>query len=257
MKTTIYEYNILQKLAENNDLFAIKQLVKYYFYKEKVNSEIIPLKNETLLHYLNVLIENKDSDAMLELGALYYSGDNEIVEQNYEKAMFLYNEAVNNKSLDFSIECNSNVLNNLGYCYLYGRDNKQDYEKAFYYFAKATFFGNPNAMYKIGDMYKYGNFVEKDNNAALYWYKKTLSYSEEDDYVFASVSFRLAQEYFYGDGTEASLFKSFKYLQIAEKRFYSLAINKHILSNTVFVNEPLKKVQDLLDKVRVKLNSKI
>ena len=105
MEITIFEYNILQKLAENNDLFAIKQLVKYYFHKEKMNSEIIPLKNETLLHYLNVLIENKDSDAMLELGALYYSGDNEIVEQNYEKAMFLYNEAVKNKSLDFSMEC--------------------------------------------------------------------------------------------------------------------------------------------------------
>jgi TPR repeat protein len=211
MKTTKYEYNILLNLAKNNDLFAIKKLVKYFFYEEKSDSEIIPLDNETLLHYLNILIENKDSDAMLELGALYYSGDNEIVEQNFEKAIELYNNAANNKSLDFFIECNSNALNNLGYCYLYGRDIKQDYEKAFYYFSKASFFDNPNAMYKIGDMYKYGNFVEKDNNSTLYWYKKALSFSEEDDYVFASVSFRIAQEYFYGNNSENTLFESFKY----------------------------------------------
>ena len=258
-----YEFDILIKLAESNDLYAIKRLVDYYFYtksedaKKNTSEEIIPLENETIMNYLNILIEKGDSDAMMILGGLYYGdkGDkNEFVENDYSKAIYWYNKAKNKKILDVLENCNIDALNNLGYCYYYGRNNKLDYKKAFLSFAKATCLKHPNAMYKIGDMYKNGYFVEKNVNTSFYWYKKSFYYSHNYKYIKASVTSRLGQAYFHGEGTKISLFKSLKYLQIAEKHFYSLAIKKPMWSNSCFVNEPLKKVQELLEKVHEQLN---
>jgi TPR repeat protein len=252
----IYEYEILLYLAENNDFYAIKRILDYYFkivQSGYIQNEIINIEKEQILKYLNLLIENKDSSAMLSLGALYYTGENEIVEQDYSKAEYWYNEATKNKILDTNNQ-NSDALNNLGYIYFYGRTKEPDFKKAFFYYSKAASLGNSNAMYKIGDMYKDGKFVDKNMDKAFFWYKKAYAYTRNDDYTTASVTLRLGEAYLYGNGTEISLLNSLKYLQISEKRFYKMVINKPMFSNSMYVHSPIKNVQKLLDVVRKELN---
>ena len=57
---------------------------------------------------------------MNNLGAHYYGGGRGF-EQNFGKAMELYNMAAENG--------NRQAQENLGYCYYYGRDTEVDYEK--------------------------------------------------------------------------------------------------------------------------------
>jgi hypothetical protein len=109
-------------------------------------------------------------------------------------------------------------------------------------------------MYKIGDMYKNGKFVDKNMDKAFFWYKKAYAYTENDDYNTANVALRLGEAYLYGNGTEISLLNSLKYLQISEKRFYKMVINKPMLSNSMYINSPIKNVQKLLDIVHKELN---
>jgi len=247
--TDNFEYKLLAILAEGNDFYAMKRIVGYVF--DNKDSNIVNQK--IALNYLEKLIENGDSDAMLTKGALHYSGENEFVEQDFEKAIHLYNEAVNHKNIEKK-GLNITALTNLGYCYLYGRANDPDDKKAFYYFAQAAILNDGNAMYKIGDMYNNGKYVNKNSEAAFYWYKKAFLNTCNDDYNKASVAFRLGEAYLYGKGAKVSLLKALKYLQISEKHFYILAIEKPMLSNSVFASKQIKKVQEQLIEVRKKLN---
>ena len=245
-----YDYDLLLKLAEDGDLFAMKEIASITF-NDSIHS-INYSERLKAFEYLKSLVENKDSEAFLTLGALYYSGETELVKQDYKKAEYYYNESLKLKSINFNY--NTTALNNLGYCYYYGRNNEPDYKQAFQCFGKAAYLNHPNAMYKIGDMYQKGLYVKKCLNTAFCWYKKSYAYSGNDYYNLASVSQRIGKAYFYGEGTEINLLRALKYLQIAEKHFYSLAIKKPILSNSIFVNKPLKLTQELLGKVREQLN---
>jgi|GEM_PF-2906388 len=249
------EFEILYNLAENNDLYSVRRILDYYFNNKNEDyfqDETINLDSEKILNYINLLIENNDSNAMTLLGGLYYDGIDGIVEQDYSKAEYWYNEASNKKPLDV-YNINPDALNNLGYVYSYGRTNNKDFKKAFYYFGKAACLGHPNAMYKIGDMYKYGNYVDKNNDKAFYWYKNAYTHAENNDYIIASVALRLGESYLYGYGTEISLLKSLKYLQIAERRMYKMVIIKQIPSNSMYIDKPLKNVQNLLKIVHDEL----
>ena len=254
----IYEYEILVKLAKNNDLFAIRRILDYYFENrnsENIRVEEIEIDKQQIIKYLKLLIENDDSNAMLVLGALHYTGEDGIAEQDYSKAEYFYNKAINMKPINYNY--NTTALNNLGYVYFYGKNNVQDYSKAFLYFGKAACLQNSNAMYKIGDMYKNGIYVRKNIQKAFYWYKEAFLYTQNDDYCTASVSLRLGEAYLYRKGTDIDLLKSLKYLQIAERRYYKMAINKPILSNAIYVDGPLKNVQKILDILHKKLNKLI
>lgn len=67
-------------------------------------------------------IESSDTDAMNDLGALYYDGRG--CEQDFMKAVYYYDMAAKLG--------NRQSQENLGYCYYYGRNMPVDYEKAFH-----------------------------------------------------------------------------------------------------------------------------
>ena len=52
-------------------------------------------------------------------------------------------------------------ISNLGYLYYYGRTGKIDYEKAFYWFNKASELGDIPARIKIADMHKNGYYAKR------------------------------------------------------------------------------------------------
>lgn len=245
-----YEYDLLLKLSEDGDIFAMKNLLSNII--NNSNQILDDPNKEKLFKYLKVLVENNDSDAQLVLGAFYYAGETEFVEQDYEKAVHYYTESMNNKTIEHKY--NTDALNNLGYCYYYGRLGEKDYKKAFLHFGKAAFLNHPNAMYKIGDMYNNGIYIKKDIETAFYWYKKSYIFSKNDDYINASVAQRIGKAYIEGEIVEKDLLKALKYLQIAERKYYNLAINKPILSNSVYVNKPLNAVTELLSNVRRELD---
>ncbi|MDR0301884.1 MAG: sel1 repeat family protein [Treponema sp.] len=257
-KDVNYEYELLSQLAEDGDLFAMRKVLNLAF--KNSMQDLNHSEKMKAFKYLKILAENKDNEALLILGWFYYGGEPEFVESDYKKAEYYYNEAINTKPIDFNDNKNTaDALNSLGYCYYYGRNNKPDYKKAFQCYGKAACLNHSNAMYKIGDMYKEGLYVKKSIKAAFYWYKKSYRYcSQNDHYITASISQRLGRAYLYGEGTKINLFAALKYLQIAEKGFYYLAIKKPRFSNSIFVNKStIKTVQKLLREVREKLNNLI
>jgi TPR repeat protein len=265
MKMNNYEYELLLELAENEDLFAMRELVSSFFldrksflnYSTELSKDNDSSMNQKMFEYLKLLIEKGDSDSMHLLGAFYYSGETEFVEQNFSKGTYWYNEALKHEPLNEYKKYQSDTYNNLGYCYYYGRINKPDYKKAFLHFAKAACLQHPNAMYKIGDMYREGLYINKDIDKAFYWYNRAHLYSINDHYIKASVSLRMGRAYLEGEGTEISLLKALKYLQSAEGHCYTLLINKPKFCNSSFSYIPYKQVQELLVKVREQLNDMI
>jgi TPR repeat protein len=95
------------------------------------------------------------------------------VDVDYQKAILLYNMAIdNNVAPGLS-------YNNLGYFYYYGRGVKKDYEKAFELFKKSVEFGGPSgAYYALATMYDAGEGVAYDGDQAAYWYEKALREGE-------------------------------------------------------------------------------
>lgn len=118
---------------------------------EDLREVVNPTDEEKFLYTeaLGYLVkEAHDSDAMMELGGLYYE------EKKFDLALKYYEMAAANGN-DYADEC-------LGYIWYYGRTGERDYERAFKHFSAAKERGNIVAAYKVADMYKNGYFVEKD-----------------------------------------------------------------------------------------------
>ena len=255
----IYEYELLEKLADNNDLYGMRRILDSYL-DNRIEKPKVKINKKKILKYLNHLIQCNESNAMLALGALYYTGDDGIVPQDFAKAEYWYAKAAEPTTSFFDSHYNSQAMTNLGYIYYYGRTNTPDFEKAFYCYAKAACMGHPNAMYKIGDMYKNGLFVAKNEDKAFHWYQEAwhcltdVYYGDDDiedsddDYQFASTALRLGESYLYGVGTDISLSEAEKYLKIAKKRFNKL---KKIKYTHWIIEGPLNTVTELLGKLRV------
>ena len=204
------------------------------------------------LRYLNTLADKGDNDALLSLGALYYTGLGDFVPQDYVKAMFYYEKAAESSELK-----NDWALNNLGYCHYYGRTGNIDYKKAYSCFAISAMRGNPNAMYKLGDMYYYGNFMDKDLAASFYWYTLAKQQKIDADSVYqgfltASIAMRIGRAFLFGEGTEVDLVHALFELRTAEALFY-----KQILIGDEFAREQLPMTQKLIVAAQEELNKAI
>ena len=162
-----------------------------------------------IIELLESEIENGNSDAMNDLGALYYGGERGF-EQDFEKAVYYYDMAA----------ANGNRLSqeNLGYCYYYGRIGAPDYEKAFHYFALGAFAGSLISLYKIGDMYLNGHYVKRNEKEAFYIYNRCLDTMTDEaaKTVAGPVFLRLGKMYLKGIGTEQDLMSALACYQKAE-----------------------------------------
>ena len=93
--------------------------------------------------------------------------------------------------------------------YLSGNDIEINYDKAIYWFSKAGEHKNKNACYRLGQIYRY---IKKDYDKAIYWYKK----SAEQGYEFAQLS--LGDMFYIGKGVEQNYIKAFEwYIKSAEQ----------------------------------------
>ena len=242
-------FDILNHFAKSGDETSMKHVIGDLLSED--GGLTSQEDTETVLHYLNILAEKGDHHSLVTLGSLYYSGLYSLP-QDYSIAMSYYAKAAELSELK-----DSWALNNLGYCYYYGRAGEVDYKKAYECFAYAAIQGNANSMYKLGDMYHRGNHVEADHDAAFYWYSMA---SEQDldanaDYrgfLAASISYRLGRAYLFGEGTDIDLVHALFELRTAEALFY-----RQLQINDEFSVGQLPKVQELIKVAIEELDKEI
>lgn len=153
------------------------------------------------------------AEAMLNLGALYYTGRG--CEQDYGRAMQYYGMAAERGSVI--------ALENLGYCYYYGRDVEVDYERAYYYYSQAAVCGRMTALYKIGDLYRYGLYLPQNGKRALELYRQALRGAEDaGERAYGPVCLRIGDCFLHGVGTDADARQALEYYQEAERALYDM-----------------------------------
>lgn len=159
-------------------------------------------------------IAEGNTDAMNDLGALYYDGRG--CAQDFTKAVFYYDMAAKNG--------NRQAQENLGYCYYYGREMPVDYEKAFHYFALGAFDGHLISLYKIGDMYLNGYYVEKNPTEAFHIYERCIETMTDEaaEAVAGPVFLRLGNAFLNGLGTAANPHNALVCYQKAEIYLYDM-----------------------------------
>ncbi len=106
---------------------------------------------------------------------------------------------------------------NLGFCYYYGRGCEVNYEKAFKCFVKGAFLNRIASIYKLGDMYRKGLFVEQDGKTAFELYCKADSLIEEDD-----------------DGDVFKIFGADVSIRMADCYYYGIGVKKKDLEEALF-----------------------
>ena len=189
-------------------------------------------------------IEDGNSDAMCNLGAMYYVGRFGV--QSYEKAFELY---------EMSYEAgNIQAAENLGYCYYYGRFVNVDYEKAFKYFTKGALIGSIRSLYKVADFYRYGYFVDQDTVEAYNIYMRCMETMTEDevDDVGADIFVRVGDCSYEGVGTPVDIETAYIFYSRAEILLY-----QRLMQGDYFMKDNLKKVQERLEIIRKQANSSI
>ena len=103
-----------------------------------------------------------DPSIIVDAGLAYETG--ETVEQDYEKAMTLYQQAAE--------AGNWMAYNNMGWLYQNGFGYEKDIPTAIHCYELAAEHGNDMAMVNLGNLYEFGEGVEKDYVKAFQWYNK-------------------------------------------------------------------------------------
>ena len=121
---------------------------------------------QTAGYWYTRLAENKNPDAMCQLGNMYESGLGVNVDHN--RAFSLYSEAAELG--------NTSAKANLGAMYYTGVGIGKDYNKAFYWTKEAAEQGNGFSEYLLGLMYVNGEGTAKDENEGLYWLNRSVEH---------------------------------------------------------------------------------
>ena len=165
--------NDINKVVYQSESSAHNQEDQFLAVEYLLKSIVYHSKNDYLkaLEWLVKAAEKGDSDAMYNIGMLYYEGLG--VDQNYSLSKDWYLKASENGNVF--------AMNNIGNQYKEGLGVAKDYDNAIEWYRKAAKTGNSDAMENIGDMYSDGLGVEKDEEKANeYWDK---AFVEHDDTI--------------------------------------------------------------------------
>ncbi|MCD7893418.1 MAG: sel1 repeat family protein [Erysipelotrichaceae bacterium] len=115
------------------------------------------------LFLLNEAIKYDKESASRNLGDMYYYGQG--VEIDYAKAFELYEIAAN--------AGNTQAMDDLGFYYKKGKNVPQDYQKAFEWFSQSAKQNSTYGMFQLSMMYESGQYVEKDYQQSNIYYQKS------------------------------------------------------------------------------------
>ncbi len=172
-----------------------------------------------------IAIENGDYNYINSKGAGYY------YKEEYAKAAEYYRLAASMGS--------TQVVSNLGYCYLYGRDMEADLILALAYFRIASKRGNIDASYKLGDIYGSDKWGMKDKEQSVYYYRLAVDQILDDDWSFVdimnndilmrypSLCFAIGREMGIGGQMNADIDLSYQFL-VAAKKGYEIELTNGV-----------------------------
>ncbi len=227
-----------EDLSDVKGVYELAMCLAFYDQARPVPLQAV----DFVLWAFRLAIQEENGEAMLNLGALYYTG--RLGEQNFAKAVEYYKMAYDHGEW---IACE-----NLGYCYYYGRSVEADYARAYHYFVKTALQGFTQSLYKLGDMYAKGLYVEKDPDLAFALYQRAYDEMDESCEVVADVCLRLANAYYDGIGTERNWNTALHYYQLAETCFYN-----QIAAGDFFKKKVLRGVIEKIDLIRRHYNEKL
>ena len=119
------------------------------------------MKKKTI-EELKTFVNENNSDAMVELGRRYYTGNG--VQKNYELALKYFQMA----------ETAGNIRGRyqIAICYYFGRGVKKDYEKAYnIFYDLMTKYDDKDSKGYVGFMYYFGHYVNRDYEKAYNIFK--------------------------------------------------------------------------------------
>lgn len=224
-----------------SDVESVYELAMYFAFYDQARP-VPPQAVDFVLWACRLAIQEEISEAMLNLGVLYYTG--RLGEQDFAKAVEYYKMAYAHGEW---IACQ-----NLGYCYYYGRSVEVDYARAYHYFVKTALKGFTESLYKLGDMYAKGLYVDMDPQLAFTLYQRAYDEMDETCEVVADVCLRLANAYYDGIGTERNWSLALQYYQMAESRFYA-----QIAAGDFFKKKVLRGVIEKIDLIRQHYNEEL
>lgn len=171
-----------------------------------------------------------------ELGAKYYTGD--CFDVDYEKAIQYYSKAE-----EYG---NAIAIENLGYCFYYGKGCSKSFEEAYKCFSLAYSLSKSCiCLYKLGDMHKNGYYVEKNETVAFRLYKEAYDIACDDNYLYSGdAAMRLADCYKNGIGTAENINAALHYYLDAEIRL----LDKNN-AGIAFTEKMLNRVKDEVNEL--------
>lgn len=155
------------------------------------------------------------AEALLCIGDYWYDGDYDSDEKDFERAVDWYQKAADKGMTEAQYK--------LGQCYFNGEGVKEDKEKAFRLYIKASegnkdYEGYPKAQNKLAICYMYGYGTSKDDQKGLKWFQT----AAENGYAAAQCN--LGETYRTGGlGLEIDENKAFKWYQKAADQGYAKA----------------------------------
>lgn len=202
---------------------------------------------KALVKAFNRRIAQGDSSYLTHLGGLYYMGC--IVEQDYDKARELYEEAAEDGEIQGQI--------NLGYIWEYGRCGERDLHKAYECYALAAMIADaPEAYYKIGDLYNRGLTGEPNKKLAYKFWDISYSLASKDDLIGlkGQAAFRIAKVLLEDEEEELEDLVPLGFLlQLLPEA--ELGIRKEIAHGGTYYAHRLEQTLAYQDEVRALINT--
>ncbi|KAK8842215.1 hypothetical protein M9Y10_026446 [Tritrichomonas musculus] len=195
---------LIQNLYINSE--DESQMFQFSF--EVIN--IMKYQSDTFtLNFFNFLLNShNESEALVNLGNLYYDGLG--VERNYSKAKEYYELSAKQN--------NSSALFNLGSLYANGHGVEQNYSKAKEYYELSAKQNNSYALVNLGNLYYNGHGVEQNYSQAKEYYELSAKQNNSDALV------NLGNLYENGLGVERNYSKAREYYELSAKQNNSSAL---------------------------------
>ena len=244
----ILEY--INSLSNTDDIVIVRSISDFYGFQRKY---------EEAVKYLKKAATFNDTSAMMEIGDLYYLGDDfggGILKEDYQEAFYWYMKAAKagfsagmkqvgmmyykgrgvekdkKKGLKWTLRAlitdarngDRTSMCSIAEMYYEGELIKQNYQKALKWYSEAAKRNYAKPMYKIGDMFKSGKGVKQDYKIAMEWYKKASSMALTNDVTIAMD--KIAMMYENGEGVEQNFAEALFWYQRAAAKNDEFAKNK-------------------------------
>jgi TPR repeat protein len=164
------EFQKFQELANKNDNDA--QYILYYMYK---NGYGIELNLEKSMYWLDIAYKNKNDYASFEIAK-------QNMKNNFKFAINLMNKLVEKNFLKACQE--------LGDIYRLGRSVNIDYNKAIFYYKKASKLNDGYAQFRLSEFYIKGIGIEKDVDKGIQYLKSSINNG-------SSLAFDVLSDYYF------------------------------------------------------------